>query len=379
MPALSDTTPPSMAPATPPIPTVDAFVSAPLTYRPGDLMNPPALANFWGACQAALDPTAIEHLTFPPYSYGDIPLGGLVIDGQGVGKCGAPVTFRWRPDRIDREAVWEGLRIQSTVVLPLRSQRVVLRVEVTNTTATARRHEVRLRTSGGVVRAASGWTTPYSPKEGPSISVTPWEGTPPPEYRNRREALDDLGALIYTSETSEAVAVHLTAPQADRIDGGDFVWMLDLAPGETATLHYALEIGTDRAALIEGLRRWRDAPDAPFACGGSRLEHRTPGRLHARQRPLQRLPAPARRERGPPAHLPRGGSRRALPPPRAPRGGLRPDVHDAHAALLGDDQLHQRLVAQRLPSSLCSTPPACANTSSAGWSATSTATSARST
>ena len=252
------------SPALPDVPTVDAFASASLRYRPGDLFNPPALANVWGACQAALDPTAIQHLTFPPYSYGDISLGGLVIDGQSVGKSGAPITFRWRPDRIDRDMEWNGLAIASTVVMPLRSQRVVLRVALTNTSSETRTHEVRLRSSGGVVRSSSGWATPYSPREGPSISVTPWEGTPPPEHHNHREALVDLGGLVYTSETSEALAVHLVAPEADAIERGDFVWQVVLHAEDTVTLHYAVEIGTDRDELVAGLLDWRASPHTPI-------------------------------------------------------------------------------------------------------------------
>ncbi|NBC16069.1 MAG: hypothetical protein GVY18_01995 [Bacteroidetes bacterium] len=245
---------------------LDPLASDALTVHPGDLFNPPGLTNFWGQVQAARDPVAIQHLTFPPFSNGDIVLGAFTLNGVCVGKSGAPLTFRWRPDHLHREAEHDGFHVASRTVLPMTAQRAVVAVTVTNTTDAARDAEIRLRTDGGVIHSVDGWHTPYAPKEGPSISVTPWEGTPPPEQliRNRQKILVEQGAVRYDSQTSEACALHAAHPRPDAIEQGAFVFTRSLAPGATVTVYYHVELGDDAEALLDTATAWQDDPDAVF-------------------------------------------------------------------------------------------------------------------
>ena len=54
------------------IPIVQDLESAELAHRFGDVFNPPALTNFRGSVQAAVDITGIRSLNFPPFGCSDL-------------------------------------------------------------------------------------------------------------------------------------------------------------------------------------------------------------------------------------------------------------------------------------------------------------------
>lgn len=243
---------------------LDEFAGDWLAHRAGDLFNPPALTNFLGNAQAALDPVAVQHLTFPPFSHGAAPLGTLLLDDRCPGRSAITIRYRWRPDRIERATEVDGLALGSRTVMEVGAQAITTALEVRNTGGEPRRVRLGLRAAGGVVYSREGWRTPYSPQERPEISVTPWEGEPPPESLavNRMEP-DPVGqTLLFASETSHAFAVHATAPPSDRIERTTFCFEFTLAPDETRRIDYRVAVGANPSGLGRATATWREDPEA---------------------------------------------------------------------------------------------------------------------
>lgn len=245
-----------------PLPELEDFTSATLAARTGELFNPPGLTNFHGCLQAAPDILAVQHVTFAPYSLGEAWVGTLTLNACALHTAGYTIDYRWRPDRIERRMRVGDLALESHTVMGVRAQTVTMVLRVTNTAAASRPARLRLLAGEGVIHAPSGWNTPYSPRECPVISTTPWTGTPPPSalVRNQHELTPDRDGLLFTSRTSRACAVQATHPAPDRIERRwlDFDW--DLAAGETRELHFFLALGAGPAEVLGLLARWRPAP-----------------------------------------------------------------------------------------------------------------------
>lgn len=243
-------------------PALAEFASADLIYRTGDKFNPPALTNFLGCLQAAPDVLAVQHLTFPPYSTGERWLGTLTLNECCLSTTGQPIHFRWQPDRLDRSLRWGDFDLHSTTVMGVGTQTVTVVLRLTNRSAQAQPARLRVLTGEGVVHSLKDWKTPYSPREGPAISTTPWEGTPPAAtlVRNQITPTPDRSGFLYASRTSPAYAVQATAPRPDRLTGRwlDFDWML--AAGETRELAFFIAVGGQSAALLQELTIWQQAP-----------------------------------------------------------------------------------------------------------------------
>ncbi len=245
-----------------PIPHPRDFRSATLTYRNGDLFNPPALTNFLGCLQAAPDVMAVQHVTFAPFSMGEAWAGSLVLNGCNLHTTAAPITFEWQPDHLRRCTVHDDFQFETVTVMGVRRQTVTITLKLTNDRACVRPARLRLLTGEGVIHAVDQWRTPYSPRECPAISTTPWEGEPPAHTltRNRLTVTPEADGLCATSRTSQACAVQVTRPAPDRIERRwlEFDW--DLAPGETRELHFCLTIAPDPTTALAERDHWAAAP-----------------------------------------------------------------------------------------------------------------------
>lgn len=245
-------------------PALDAFRSARLSYRNGDLFNPPALTNFLGCLQAAPDILAVQHLTFAPYSCGESWLGALTLNDCRLHTSAAAIEFEWRPDRIRRWTRHEAFQLESTTVMGVRRQTVATTLRLTNASEAVRPARLQILTGEGVMHAVKGWKTPYSPRECPAISTTPWDGAPPEHtlVRNHMAPTPAGDGLVFTSHTSRACAVQATSPAPDRVRRRwlEFDWTL--APGETRELHFFIGIGAEAPAVLTELADWRANPSA---------------------------------------------------------------------------------------------------------------------
>ena len=242
------------------------FVSTAMSARPSELFNPPGLTNFLGSVQCATDVMGLQHLTFPPFSQGDTQLGILTVNNKCVHTLGIPIEYKWRPDRIDRKISFDGLRISTVTCMGVMSQSSTIAIKFKNRTKKAKPVSVRIQTGGGVIYSKNGWKTPYSPKEGPSISVTPWEGEPPREslVENEKVQLDDTGGILYRSRTSPAFSLQATVPRPDAIDRSWLDFSFRLKPGKSKTIHFLVAIGESKEQVIRQYGAWKDNPALAF-------------------------------------------------------------------------------------------------------------------
>lgn len=237
-----------------------------MEYRPGELFNPPGITNFWGSCQASTGVMAIQNLIFPPYSQGDVRLGTLTLNGCCFATAGVPIRYRWHPDRIEREAKAGPLAVRTATALQPGAQVCAIRLIIRNTAADPETVRMRVRSGDGVIHSATGWNTPYPPKEKPTISVTPWEGTPPPEQllRNLVNPDPENGRITMVSQTSKAYSLQSLVPAADRVEGVSFHATFDLQPSEERCFYYLVAVGDDEAALNAAHQALEADPETVF-------------------------------------------------------------------------------------------------------------------
>jgi hypothetical protein len=246
----------SLSPEAAAIPTATSLRSVEMTHVYGDLFNPPAVTNFLGCAQAALDIVGVRSLSFPPFAQGEqstavmasgeMVTGVLYVDGEYFTSTRTPIAFVWQPDRVERRASYKGLDLDSTLIVPFGQQAVVVAFRVRNTTRTARKVEIKLALRGGVAKSVTPWNAAYSPAE----------------FDNQAAVDRDRGAVLFTAAHSPACAVQGAWPVADAVTPSWLIYHLDLAPGQTWRCTFAMTIDEqmDRArAAYDRLVRGFDA------------------------------------------------------------------------------------------------------------------------
>jgi hypothetical protein len=217
-------------------PSVDDLASAELVHRFGDAFNPPALTNFRGAVQTAVDITAIRSLNFPPFAcsdsfppitWSDSTTAGLFVDGRYFPSTGTPITFRWRPDRVERSAEHEGLRLRSATILAVGKMAALVRLRLTNVSSRRRRPRLRFGLKSTVTFNAWEWTRPIAPAEFDNEAV----------IDQRRHA------ILFRARHSPAVSLQGVVPHASGISSNGLDFERELAPGESWELVYVNVIG----------------------------------------------------------------------------------------------------------------------------------------
>lgn len=248
------------------IPTVDELASSPMRHRTGELFNPPALTNFLGVVQADVDPVAIRCQSFPPFASGWTATGGLFLNRRLFASTGGRTTFRWFPDRIEREAAWDGWRVRTTTALVRGEMAALVRIEIRNE-GPSRELEVRLGLRAEVTQQTDAWRAPY----------------PPSEQDNQARLAPD--GVAFCSRGSDAVWVQAGWPSPASVEPNAITWRAHAPSGSTTELRFASVMGQQEAAaralgdrLLQTLpeqlaathREWTEELAAIFTPGNDR-------------------------------------------------------------------------------------------------------------
>ena len=213
--------------------------SDPLEHRFGDLWNPPGLTNGFGCAQVDLDPVAVRSISFPPFATGDLVTGLLFLDDRLFSALGVPVTCTWQPDRVEREAFWDGLSVSTTTVVPPGEAAVLVQISVTNWTDQGRLLPIRLAVRSAVTQQLSRWTEAY-----------------PPGENDNELTVDALrGALIATARGSAAALVQGGLPRPDTTDEHGLRWSPVIEAGGTWQASFLITISGDVAGALESFDR----------------------------------------------------------------------------------------------------------------------------
>lgn len=232
------------------IPTVDDFTSDVEVQRYDEMVNPPGLTNFLGVAQVDHDVTGIRSVNIAPVSQGDTITALLSVDGRLFRSYGVPVAVRWRPDRVDRWATLDGLRIESTTVMPPGVRGVAVDVRVTNEGDSERSVRLGLALASAVTR-----------------SPEPWLAPSPPEEANTHFVVVDRSAVLGRAGETAAVSVQ-GVDASDAVVGERSIELhLDLAAGETARFGYVQVIDDDERAALAAFDTV--AADVPGAIAAS--------------------------------------------------------------------------------------------------------------
>ncbi len=206
------------------IPSVDELKSSPMTHRAGEMFNPPALTNFLGVAQADIDPVAIKCVSFPPFGSEWVSTGGFFLNGRYFATTGRPVTLTWFPDRIVREASWDGWAVRTTTALAVGEMAVLVSIEVTNEGGD-RDLEVGIGVRGGITRQTEPWRAPY----------------PPGEKDNEPRVAPD--GVAFVARSSAAAWVQAGWPMPERVEPTRLTWRTWAGAGSRTEFRFVAAMG----------------------------------------------------------------------------------------------------------------------------------------
>src|SRR5262249_13441800 len=254
--------------------------------------------NQWGCAQAAMDVAAIRSISFPPFAQGEMnvaPLGAsgelltgaLFVDGEYFAASKEMIEFGWRPDRIERRALYRGLELSSVMIAPFRRMSIAVSLTVENKGRARRKTEIMLALNGGVTKSVTPWNAAYSPGE----------------FDNERAVDNERGAVLFKSRRSSAFVAQGAYPRADELRPSSLVYRFDLEPGAKRTITFvnALAETADEALRdFDALARdfdgaaqrardeWNAELKAAFTPGNDRFSGYLPT-LHTSDEAVRRL------------------------------------------------------------------------------------------
>jgi hypothetical protein len=218
------------------VPDVTYYKSSPMVHRFGDLFNPPGLTNFIGCVQADIDILGIRSFNFPPYAGADTVTANLFVDGKFFPSTGTSITFTWFPDRIEREAEYNGLVLKTITVLAVEKTAAIQSLEIRNISGYERAVDLKIGLRGYIARTDKPWNTPLPYTEGDN------------------ELIVDTGrnAHIYKARHSTAVRIQGASVIPDAINKYGLKYRINLAANGIWNLNLVDAVGanTEEAGVI---------------------------------------------------------------------------------------------------------------------------------
>lgn len=230
------------------IPTVEDLAADAVTHHFDDMIAPAGLTNMLGTVRVDHDLTALSAVQFPPVSQGLTQTAVLFVDGRLFASYGVPVTHEWRPDRVVRRAVVDGLEIVTTTVCVPGRTAVAIDVAVRNTTDADREVRLGLSAAARVTRSADAWLDAESPSERDTATA---------DGERLVFGAPDAAAWSVQGLTGGSAALSGVAELPDQFDtgiggngrGGELAVSVSVPAGGTARTGYVHAIGlTERDA-----------------------------------------------------------------------------------------------------------------------------------
>jgi len=318
--------------------TAASFQSIPMTHTAEEVFSPPMVANRRAEAKACKDPVAYRFFQAHPLAtaegnHAQLYLRLTATDSiRPLGELGAPVTYVWRPDRVERHMRYEQLDFTSVTRIAAGSDAVLIDFRLRNGSPShAASPDLFLRLLSGVEKLedTSVWNTVASPAaatrydesrrafvfRGPGGAVAVQGIDQPPRDPRSSTALaewvsdGDMRGIVSNRVKSPSVYAGFGLP-------------VRIPPGGAWRLRFVHVIGEDEqralaefAALIRGFdeesalaeRDWGEEIAAAFTPGNGRFSGCLPT--------LRNVPEPIER-----AYL--AGASNLLFMKRLPAGGI---------------------------------------------------------
>lgn len=242
----------------PPMPDAARLASTEMEFSYTDLFQMPVFANEWGYGQVSKSVSGVTGITFPPFACCGVPevtwspglltSCELVVNGELLSIAPPPghkVTYRWLPQRVDREQTVNGLRIRTRTFMAVRQRAVLEYIAITNVNGEQKTLTVGFDMQAAVVK-----------------KTTPWMAGCPGEGGNRTTYDKAAGRVSFAAQHSQAASAQGIHPTAQRLRGGHILeHQFVLGPGETRRFQYVNAI----ADSVEEANLAHDRLQATFA------------------------------------------------------------------------------------------------------------------
>ena len=219
----------------PHLPAPADLASVEMEFGYTDLFNMPVFANEWGYGQTSKSVSGVTGITFPPYACCGVPDGAwspglltsceMVVNGQLLSIAPAPgnrITYKWFPQRVDRQQTTGALRIRTRTFMPVKQRAVAQHIQIMNISSERRKFTVGFDLRAAVTRKTEAWMAGCP---GESGNTTNWDAR--------------ASRVTFVAQHSSAVSAQGVHPVADRLEAGHVLqYEFELRPGETREFWY---------------------------------------------------------------------------------------------------------------------------------------------
>ena len=220
--------------AVPPrLPTTEDLASVEMEFGFTDLFQLPVFANEWGYGQASKSVSGVTGITFPPFACCGVPdvtwSPGLLtscevsVDGQLLSIApGNRVNYKWLPQRVDREQMYQGLRFRTRTFMPVKQRAVAQRIELKNTSSTARSFMLSFDMRAAVTKNTTFWMAGCPGEGGNTLR---WDA--------------ERSRVTFAAHNSQAASAQGVQPRANSLAGGHILqYKVRLQSGESQVFRY---------------------------------------------------------------------------------------------------------------------------------------------
>ncbi len=209
------------------IPTIEDLKSDKFIHKFGDIFNPPGLTNFLGCVQVNFDITGIRSLNFPPFGCSDIITAGLFINDQYFPSLGIPISFQWFPDRVEREAEFNGIYFKSITFLPFNRTVSIVSLLIENRSGSEKELNLKFGLNGSVTKNFESWNQPF----------------PPMENDNEITIDKKRNALLFSAKHSQAFSLQGISEKVNDFNQFYLTTKILLQSNEKKTINYFNVLG----------------------------------------------------------------------------------------------------------------------------------------
>jgi hypothetical protein len=245
--------------------STSSFQSIPMSHTAEEVFTPPMVTNRRAEAKVCKDPVAYRFFQSHPLATAEGNQAQLYLrlaandSIRPLGDLGCPVTYVWRPDRVERSMRYERLDVASVTRMARRTDALLIDLRLHNSSLQVMTLDLFLRLLSGVekLQDTSVWNTVASP-----LARTRWDAT-----RNAFVFSWPGGAIAAQGVDQPPLDPRSSIALAEWVSDGDmrgivsntvkspsvyagFGFCVRLAPGATWRLRFVHVLGVEEARVL---------------------------------------------------------------------------------------------------------------------------------